>query len=50
MTSLKVCDSASDSNSGIFLGLSVIFLLYLTLDIGLAAVAILRTRSVSPRI
>lgn len=49
MTPLKVCENSTDSDSGVFLGLSLVFLLYLTLDIGLAAVAILRTRPVSPR-
>lgn len=40
----------TESNSGVFLVLSIIFLLYLTLDIALASVAILRTRpTVSPR-
>jgi len=49
-TLLTICQESSDSDSGVFLGLSVVFLVYLTLDIGLAAVAIMRARPVSSRV
>lgn len=42
---LTICEETTNSDAGVFLGLSVVFLLYLTLDVGLAAVAILRTRN-----
>lgn len=48
MTYLRVCDQSSESDYGVFVGLSIVFILYLTLDIGLAIVAILRTRPASP--
>lgn len=44
VTMSSVCEETSGSDSGVFLGLSVVFLVYLSMDIGLAAVAILRAR------
>lgn len=46
---IVVCETSHTSASEIFIVLSVIFLLYLTVDVALAAVAILRTRPAKAR-